>query len=259
MDLDETMVENVDNTEADDTLPDGVVEEDESEEQESYLDDEEGESEQPAEEPQKKQEPQASEPGWIKQRVNKAVEKAVKEALAQQQAEFDRQMAPLREKMLNDEAKELVRQGEFKSLERAKEYLQLKQGIPPKAEEPQQEQPRNERGQFQAREDAATSARIEMLRHQADRIRDNKGPDVIAEFQNNPEIKKKVIAGEMDFYDVAEAMRNRKPGKRPPSPTRSPNGASGYVPNAIESMSAEEFAKFDKKLDEGGSYTIRRR
>ena len=258
MDLDETMVENVDNTEADDTLPDGVVEEDESEEQESYLDDEEGESE-PAEEPQKKQEPQASEPGWIKQRVNKAVEKAVREALAQQQAEFEKQMAPLREKMLTDEAKELVRQGEFKSLERAKEYLQLKQGVQPKAEEPQQEQPRNERGQYQAREDAATSARIDMLRHQADRIREGNGPDVIAEFQNNPEIKKKVIAGEMDFYDVAQVMKSRKPGKRPPSPTRSLNGAIGYVPNAIESMSAEEFAKFDKKLDEGGSFTIRRR
>ena len=89
-----------------------------------------------------------------------------------------------------------------------------------------------------------------MLRHQADAIKGRNGPDVIAEFQSNPEIKKKVISGEMDFYDVADMMK--APKKKPPAPMRSPNGASGTNnPNAIESMSKEQFARMEKRIAEG--------
>ena len=72
MDNNETMVENEElDTEVDDTLQEGIDEaEDESEESLESLD-EETEETQPEEEPQ----PQPSEPGWIKQRVNKAVQK----------------------------------------------------------------------------------------------------------------------------------------------------------------------------------------
>ena len=251
MEFDETMVENeFDDDAADDTLPEGVIEEeDESEETlESVIEDEE----QPEEDEPKEEAPKAKEPGYIKKRVTEAVEKAVARTRAEMQAAFEAQMAPIREKMLNDEAKELVKQGEFKTLERAKEYLQLKQGLPvatssEKAESPAQ--PRNSQGQFVQKEDPATTARIGMLKHQADRIKESGGPDVISEFQNNPKIKQAVINGEMDFYDVAEQMK--APKRKPPSPMRSPNGASGTNPNAIESMSDAQFAKLEKRIQEG--------
>ena len=256
MDFEETMVEQNDNTEADDALPEDVVEE-EGEPEESL--DSVTEEEQPAENSEKPEKQGTSEPGWIKQRVNKAVQKAVAEALAQQQAEFERQMAPIRAKMLEDEAQELVRSRKVSDIETARELVRLRQGqggAP--AAQTKTEQPRTQNGQFAQKEDPATSARIGMLQHQADRIKGNGGPDVIAEFQNNEEIKKKVISGEMDFYDVADYLRDQKPSrKRPPSPMRSPNGASGTNPNAIDSMSDEQFDRMERKIKEGARYTLK--
>ena len=257
MDYEETMVETEDfDAEADDTLIDGVEETDESEEESLDSLTEEDEA-QPDEEPEK-QEPQATEPGWIKRRVEKAVQKAVAETEARMKAMFEQQMAPIRDKMLTDEAKELVRQGEFKSLDRAKEYLQLKQGLPtqPKQEAPQAQQPRNEKGQYAPKEDPSMQTRIGMLAHQADTIKARTGVDVMAEFERNADIKQKVINGEMDFYDVADAMSKSK-SKRPPAPMRSPNGASGTNPQAIDSMSDEQFARMEKRIREGARYSLK--
>ena len=248
MNPEETMVEeNLDTGATDDTLPDEVVEEetDESEDLASFTDAEAAPAEEEPEQPAQ----QASEPGWIKKRVEKAVAKAIEQTRAEMQAMFDQQMAPIREKMLNDEAKELVRQGEFKSLDRAKEYLQLKQGIPAAPKPETAPQPRNERGQYVPKEDPVTSARIDMLAHQADTIKAKTGIDVIDAFNTDGEIKQKIIDGEIDFYDVAEMLKGSK--RTPPSPMRSPNGASGQSPNAIESMSKEQFARLEKRISEG--------
>ena len=255
----ETAVENEDfDTEADDALPEEIEEEqDESESLDSLTDeDAEDEDQQPEAQPEA---PSASEPGWIKQRVNKAVQKAIAETEARMQAKFDEQMAPIREKMLNDEARELVQQGEFKSLDRAKEYLRLKQGLPtdPQQAAASQMQPRNTQGQFAPKQDAGTSARVDMLAHQADRIKEDTGVDVIEVFTNDEDIKQRVISGELDFYDVAKMMQSNG-RKQPPAPMRSPNGASGSVqPNAIQNMSDEQFERMEKKIREGARYSLR--
>ena len=258
MEINEAMVENEElDTEAVDTLPEGVEEEqDESEESLDSLTEGEGENQQPD---AQTEQPSATEPGWIKQRVNKAVQKAIAETEARMQAMFDQQMAPIKAKMMEDEAQELVRTRKVSDIETARELVRLRQGMPAqqneaKAPEPQP-QPRNQNGQFAPKEDPVTKARIDMLSHQADKIKAAGGPDVIAEFTNNKEIKQKVISGEMDFYDVAEAMK--APKKRPPAPMRSPNGASGQSPNAIESMSDEQFARMEKRIKEGARYSVR--
>jgi len=236
MNPEETMVEeNLDNT-ADDTLEEVVEEEEDM--SESLIEEDEA--------PAEPEEPKATEPGWIKQRVNKAVEKAVRETEARMQAMFDQQMAPIREKIMEDEAQELVRSKKVADIETARELVRLRNGQP--AAKVEQTQPRQANGQFAPKSDPATSARIDMLKHQADRIKAANGPDVIAEFQSNEEIKKKVISGEMDFYDVAEEMK--KPKRRAPSPMRSPNGSFSN-PNAIESMSDEAFARLEKRIAEG--------
>lgn len=253
MNPEETMVEEqLDNVPADDAPVEDVAEEeaDESESLESLTGDAGSADNQPAEEA-----PPATEPGWIKKRVEKAVNRAVAETEARMRAEFDRQMAPLRERALNEEARELVRQGEFKSLDRAKEYLQLKQGMPVAAPEPQQ-QPRNAQGQYAPKDDPVISARIDLLAHQADKIKASRGIDVMAEFNSNAEIKNKVLSGEMDFYEVAEQMAEQ-PRKKPPAPTRSPNGASGKNPNAIDSMSDEMFERMENKIKQGARYTLK--
>ena len=257
MDYEETMVDQDFNETADDT-PEQIVEEetDESEDLDSLINEEGEVEEQPEEEPESQ--PQATEPGWIKKRVEKAVTKAVAETEARMQAMFDQQMAPIRARMMEDEAQELVRSRKVTDIETARELVRLRNGQPaaPQAEQPQ-EQPRQANGQFAAKEDPAVSARIAMLNHQADRIAANNGPDVRAEFMNNEEIKKAVINGEMDFYEVAAYLDEKASKKRPPSPMRSPNGASGQSPNAIESMTDEQFARMEKRIKEGARIRLR--
>lgn len=247
MDFDETMVDQDFDEAADDTLEEVVEEEqDESESLDSLVEEEE----QPVEE----QAPQATEPGWIKKRVEKAVTKAVAETEARMQAMFDQQMAPIRARMMEDEAQELVRSRKVADIETARELVSLRNGQP-MAYEP--EQPRQENGQFAPQRDQATQARIDMLQHQVDRIQAAGGPDVIAEFQNNDDIMQAIVSGDMDFYDVADYLNERSSRRKPPSPMRSPNGASGQNPNTIANMSDEMFDRMERKIKEGARYELR--
>ena len=208
------------------------------------------------EEPQKEPEPEqkANEPGYVQKRIDRALARERDNIKAEIKAEMEAQYAPIRDRLLEMDAKELVRQGEFKSVERAKEYLQLKQGIAPVENKPA-EQPRQANGQYAPKEDPVTKTKIDMLAAQADKIKAKTGIDVIDIFSNNEDIKNKVISGEMDFYDVAEQAKGSK--RKPPAPTRSSNGASGQNPNAIESMSKEQFARLEKKIAEGARYSLR--
>ena len=265
MDFEETMVnEELDEME-EDSLPEEIIEEEDEEEEFpdeeeldiDDLDDDSGNDE----EEETQDEPPKKEPGYIKGRIQKAVEKAVAETEARMQALFEQQMKPIREKMIEDEAQELVRSHKVADIETARELVRYRQGQPSQqVESGDPGRPRNDKGQFvsqeQAVNDARTQARIDELSKQADKIKAKGGPDVIREFTNNPDIKRKVVEGEMDMYDVAEYMRNRKT-KRPPTPARSPNGASNYAPNAFSNMSSKQFAKFEQKLEEGGSYTFK--
>ena len=250
----ETMVENIDNEQADDTLEEAVVEEeqDESESLDSLT---EGDEEQSADEEPEQPAKQATEPGYIKKRIEKAVSKAVAETEARMQAMFDQQMAPIRARMMEDEAQELVRNKKVGDIETARELVRLRNGQPAQQKT---EQPRQANGQYAQKSDPATEKQIAMLQHQATKIRDAGGPDVIAEFRDNEEIKEKVINGEMDMYDVRDYINSRKSKKRPPSPMRSPNGASGANnPNAIDSMSDEQFDRMEKRIKEGARYTLK--
>ena len=199
-----------------------------------------------------------SEPGWIKKRVDKAVQKAVAETEARMKAQFDAQMKPFLDWRIEQEAQVLVRQGEFKSLDRAKEYLQLKQGLPMPQPAQQQQQPRNERGQFtSSKPDPTINARADILAKQAQKIKSSQGLDVMSVFDGDEEVKAKIISGEWDFYDVAEAMKNQPARKKASVPMRSPNGASGAEKSTIASMSDEQFDRLDRKIAEGARYNLR--
>lgn len=269
MDLDETMVEEeFDDAVEDDTLPDGIIEADESDDEDfpdeedlELPDEDEVEDEEYSEEEEEETpEPEPpKEPGWIKQRVQKAVDKAVAQALAAQQEQFNAQIAPLIAKMQEDEAQELVRSRKIADIETAREFVRLKNGQgatenPVATQQPSP--PRNEQGQFASREQIETETRINELKKQAEKIKAKGGPDVISEFMNNEDIKRRVVNGELDFYEVAEMMR-AKPKRKPPSPMRSPNGAANVTPNAFMSMSDEQFDRIEKQLDKGVRYTFK--
>lgn len=211
------------------------------------------EEEAPAEEQQETR--GTSEPGYVQKRIDRALARERDNIKAEIRAEMEAQYAPIKERLIEMDARDLVNKGVVKDIETAKELVRYRQGqtvTPPAEPAPQ---PRQTNGQFAPKEDPATSARIDMLSHQADKIKAQTGLDVIDVFSNNEEIKQKVINGEMDFYDVAEQMKPAR--KRPPAPMRSPNGASGQTSNAISTMSDEQFERMERRIKEGARYSLK--
>ena len=255
MDYEENMVD-IEDTDQEAAEEEAFTEDDLSEEEEESaesLDSLNGEEEKPAEEQPKAQ--GTSEPGYVQKRIDKALARERENIKAEVMAQMEAQYAPIRDRLLEMDAKELVRQGEFKSIERAKEYLQLKQGITPTVTQ-QPAQPRQANGQFAPKQDPATTAKIDMLSHQAYKIKAETGLDVIEVFSSNKEIKDKIVNGEMDFYDLAKQMQSQTK-RKPPAPSRSRNGASGQTaPNAIDTMSDEQFERMERKISQGARYKL---
>jgi len=248
---------NTEATEAD-QLPEGLIEE--TDETEIDLDEaidenaEEGQAADEQDEQEHEAEPQAKEPHYVKGRIEKAVAR-VREEYEAILNPLREQLSAMSERMLKADAQELVKKGEFRSVETAEEYLRLKQGLPASTIEEPKGQPRNANGQFAPKQDAgdaATQARIDMLKHQASQIKARTGVDVIKAFNEDPNIKKRVIAGEVDFYDVAEEIGKQPKRGKPPAPMRSPNGAATSQPtNAIMEMTDEQFRRLEERVQKG--------
>lgn len=191
----------------------------------------------------------ATEPGWIKQRVGKAVAKAVAEAEQRTAAKYEAMLAPIRESVLDREADDLVKAGEFKSLDRAKEYVRLKNGTTPKSEPVVP--PKNE----QERVDPTVKARADLLAKQAQKIKDSRGLDVMQAFNTDPDVKQHILSGEWDFYDVAEQLSSGHGS--PPVPMRTPNGA-GVGTVSISGMTDKQFSQLQENLAAGRKYDMRK-
>lgn len=205
------------------------------------------------------------EPGWIKQRVSAAVDKAVAEAEARVAARYEAMLAPMRESLMDREAQELVASGEFKTLERAKEYVRLKNGIPVTQDGVKTEPSapaRDAQGRFTKAEppeksnDPVTQARADLLARQAQKIMNAQGVDVMSAFKNDPNIQAKVLSGEWDFYDVAQEMTSRA-GGRAPAPVYSPNGMGSPAGLSVASMTDEQFERLNQSLASGRRYDMR--
>lgn len=268
--INETGVENINDVESAADLPEGIVEE--SDETDLSLDeamevlsdgaDEQGESteeEDAQHEDQQSDQPTVKEPGYVRKRIDAAVNK-VREEYEPVIKSLQGQLASFQERFLKEDARELVRSGEFKSVERAEEYLRLKNGFPASAIEEPKAQPRNANGQFAPKQDAsgdaATQARIDMLKHQASQIKARTGVDVIEAFNKNPNIKNRIIAGEIDFYDVADEISKQPKRAMPPAPMRSPNGAStASAAMSILDMDSKQFARLQQRVR--GGVTLR--
>ena len=211
------------------------------------------------------QQPAKADAGWMRRKMEAYASKQLKEQETRLRAEFADMLAPLRESMYERQADALVASGEIKSKEMALKYVKAMAGIPSSEPDqtPKNQQPRTPDGRFassqqQTEPDAETKARARILAAQADKIKSSKGLDVAALYQTDPEVKEKVLSGEWDFYDVAEAMS--QPRRRVPSPVRSSNSAMGAAADAgaIANMSDAQFDRLLKNLGEGKVYDMRK-
>ena len=233
---------------------DFLAEDAESQPAENQQDDAEAQTEDQQEEEEDAADKQAgkSEPGYVRGRIDKAVKKAVDELNAQWQARFDAVIKPLEEKMDEEAAQELVRTRKVGDIETARELVRLRKGQPAQTPSaPQQERPRQANGQFATKEDPVISARVEILGHQADRILEKTGIDVMEIFNSDAEIKKAVLNGEMDFYEVAEQIEQKPQRKKPPAPMRSPNGVNGQISGPIMDLTDEQFDRLVARVRQG--------
>jgi hypothetical protein len=212
------------------------------------------------------QQPAKADTGWMRRKMEAYASKQLKEQETRLRAEFAEMLAPLRESMYERQADDLVASGQIKSKEMALKYVKAMAGITssePDQQPKTQTQPRTPDGRFassqqqQTEPDAETKARARILAEQADKIKSSKGLDVAALFRTDPEVKEKVLSGEWDFYDVAEAMS--QPRRRVPSPVRSSNSAMAAVDaNAVANLSDAQFDRLLKNLSEGKVYDMRR-
>ncbi len=204
--------------------------------------------------------PPAKEPGWIKGRINKAVEKAIAETEARLTKHYEEMLAPIRESVMERQAQELVDSGEFKSIEMAKEYIALKNGVPysPADSQPEQQKApnRDSQGRFAPREqnnNESVNQRADFLAKQANKIKSRYGIDVMESFNTDTEVKNKILSGEWDFYDVLEEMNNER---KPTAPVRSSNGGVSQVD--IFDMSDAQWKKLNENLSMGRRYDMRK-
>ena len=201
----------------------------------------------------------AKEPGWIKQRVNAAVERAVADAVAKTKAEmesaYQAQLRPLRDSIIEREADDLVANGQIKDREMALSYARMKHGVfdapAPAPQEaavrPTASQPRDEQGRF-ASQDSDVQARANMLAAQARAITAAGGPDVMKAYREDENVRNRVLSGEWDFSDVAQALR--EPARSVPTPVRAANGQQ-VSRGAIAAMTDEEFDRLNAEIRRG--------
>lgn len=200
-----------------------------------------------------------TEPGWMKRRIDAGIQKGLaaarREWEATMQAEFTAKMAPLYERLYEQEADKLVADGEFKTRERALEYVKLKNGSAPQAASvPQTETPRDANGRFVARASADNDAKdkANALLEQANALKAEHGFDAMALFRSNEAIKQKVVSGKLDFNDLYELYgQNTQPQRNVPAPMRSANGSIGNAASVIRTMTDKGFAQLDAELASG--------
>lgn len=198
--------------------------------------------------------------GWIQKRIEEGVNKRLDKTLADFQqkleSQYEEKYRPMQERLLSMEADELVKSGMMKTKDLALEYLRLKNGFPA-PEKPEQPQ-RNEKGQFTQKADP-TEERAKTLLAQAKSIKRHTGVDVLEIFNSDPEVKRRVSIGEMDFDDVAEQIQSRNAGKgrNIPTPVRTPN-AGAAARTEIKDLSNKQFEELWDFLGKGGVLDTRK-
>lgn len=180
--------------------------------------------------------------GWFRQRIDKAVSKAVAEAEQRMAAKYEAQLAEFANERIQRQAHELVDSGKIADFETAVEYLTMKSGRKP-TEQPRQEQ----------EVDPAIQAKADVLAQQAHKIQSSSGVDVMAAYNNDPQIQQKIASGEWDFYDVRDYLQTRR---NPPSPARNSNGARTEK-SSIKNMSDAQWKALQKNLSQGKRYDVR--
>lgn len=203
--------------------------------------------------------PAKSEPGWIRKRIDDGVRKATAGLEQRIRAEYEAQLAPLREAALDRQADQLVAEGKITDKATALEYLRLKGGLPA-APQPETTAPavqRDARGRFAKAPETPVPSDVEVrgqqLWNEAQTIKAITGVDVMAIYNANEEAKSKILSGEWNFTDVYNAHKGtaQAPRSTPPPAVRSGGYRLGRM--SVADMSDAQFDRLNRMLESGAS------
>ena len=201
--------------------------------------------------------------GRMKQFEQRGYKRGAQEAeskWAEERKGYQEKLARYEQMELEAEARKFAQEKNIPE-EIALDYMRMKKGMPAAAE-----QPRDDNGRFaqqaapQSAPDADVQARAAALMTQAaafEKMSDgNVTKDAILDaFQNDSEVRQKVVSGEWDFTDVGRALSGGQ--QRAPRVSRSAsNGKIGT--STFLSMSDDDFASFDERIRQGAVFDARR-
>ncbi len=104
----------------------------------------------------------------------------------------------------------------------------------------------------QPAEDITLKLRAQELITQARTIQAVAQADVMALYNNDPEVRARILRGEWDFIDV---WKNMQPAQQPPIPVRTANGGAGAM--NISGMNDAQFSKLNEMLKRGAKVDMR--
>lgn len=204
--------------------------------------------------------------GRMMQFEQRGYKRGAQEAESKWEAErrgYQDRLARYEQMELEAEAKKLAQEKNMPE-DIALEYLRMKKG------QSATEQPRDEAGRFAAASEQqsaadnaamnAAQARATTLMTQAEAFEKMTDGSVTRDaildaFQNDAEIRRKVVSGEWDFTDVGAALS----GGQQRAPRVSRSASNGRVTaSTFSNMSDAEFAMFDAKISQGAVFDARR-
>ena len=202
--------------------------------------------------------------GRMKQFEQRGYKRGAQEAeskWAEERKGYQERLAKYEQMELEAEARKFAQEKKIPE-EIALDYMRMKKGMPAAAE-----QPRDDNGRFAAQAepqgspDADTQARAVALMTQAEAF--EKMSDgavtkaaILDAFQNDSEVRQKVVSGEWDFTDVGRSLRGDSRQRAPRVSRTASNGKIGT--STFIGMSDDDFASFDERIRQGAVFDARR-
>lgn len=173
-------------------------------------------------------------------------------AWAEEKRGYEARLAKYAERDLEDEAKALAAEQHI-SYDFALEHVRMKKGLPQAAPEPKQTEQTNA-------ENAQARQRAGVLMAQAEAFEKFTDGEVTRDqileaFQSDPEIRRGVQSGEMDFTDVGKRLAGG--AQRAPRIARTPNDGS-MGKRSISTMSEAAFNELNERVKHGAVFDARR-
>lgn len=177
-----------------------------------------------------------------------------------EKAEYQARIQKLEEYEIKEQARELAKQENI-SEAFAERVIRAERGVPQaqgNAESKPEAQPRDAQGRFVSREQNDANTYANELLKQAETIKRLTGTDMMALYNSDKTVQNRILSREIDFYGLAEEMREQPQQRKGTPPVVKAANGSGYHHRGIADLTDEQFDELDRRLEQGAVFDMRR-